>query len=61
MHPQEREGLVNYSKYDENFGSICNSILHEPVQERKCTDAFCIAIFAIFTIGFLGIGFYEIT
>ena len=52
---------MNYSKYDENFGNVCNSILHEPVQERKCTDVFCIAIFAIFTIGFLGIGIYEIS
>ena len=61
MNPREREGLLNYDKYDENFGSICQSILHEPQQERRCTDMFCTVLFIVLTIGFLGIGVYQIS
>jgi|688.fasta_scaffold788275_2 hypothetical protein len=53
--------LVNYQKHEPHYYDISQYIIHEPKEDRRCTDVGCIVIFLLVLGSFFGIGLMEIS
>lgn len=53
--------LVDYQKYQPHYDTTSQNIIHEPVQNRRCTDFGFVILFIIILGAFFGIGVFEVT
>lgn len=52
--------LIDYQKYQGHFNDTSQNIIHEPEQNRRCTDFGFVIMFIIVLGAFFGIGALEI-
>jgi len=48
--------LVNHQQFEPHFNEVSQNIIHEPCQERRCTDVFCLIVLFVALGGFFLIG-----
>jgi hypothetical protein len=58
---QRGQLLVDYSQYQTHYQEVSKHIIHEPAQERKCTDVLFVVMFVVYIAIFFGIGIMEIS